>query len=76
MDRILPPGTPEGKDAGVAVGVVDPDKPGHNSFMASSRGSPDNKDRADVMAKAVLADRTGAVDGRGQVARSSAVLAR
>ena len=37
MDRIIPPGIPEGEDAGAVVGVVGPDNTEHNRSKASSK---------------------------------------
>lgn len=80
MDRTIPPGIPEGEDAGAVVGVVAQDSRGRNS--TGSRVNPDSTRRADIRDKVVLADRTGVPGAdrehvlEARVARSSAGRAR
>jgi hypothetical protein len=76
VDRTLPPGIPEGEDAGIAVDVAAPDKTGRNNSMANSRGRRGSTGRAVITAKLVPRGRIGEVGGLGQAVRSSVVRAR
>jgi hypothetical protein len=57
VDRTIPPGTPEGEDAGAVVGVVGLDSTGRNSIMVSSRAIPASRRMGDILDKADPAGR-------------------
>lgn len=77
MDRTIPPGAPEGEDAGAVVGVGAPDSTDRSSPTASNKANPDKARTRASRAKAALAGRIAvAVPGRpdpeGRIGISSA----